>query len=245
MAPAGRQRLTAVRRALGGAALSAVAGGVVGLAAFAVSQSGGRTQCAVVGVLAGLLGALGNSYRRSVQLVEVNLALPVADLKFRVNNDTRQAAERLFFIAATRIATRALEDDTGLAREALTSLKTMFDLYREPLESGNMPPAVPGGDSLSTLVIDIFNQGLAPFLSKWHRRLRLFEGDDDSRPRPNESDWPDNVQFREELRELQRTLRPYILGLGKLAALPDPERHLPSAPSATASPVPAPARGSR
>ncbi|MFF8354221.1 hypothetical protein ACF063_12285 [Streptomyces chartreusis] len=42
----------------------------------------------------------------------------------------------------------------------------------------------------------------------------------------DETAWPDNAEFRRSLRELQQNLRPYIIGLGEIAGIRDPERHL-------------------
>jgi hypothetical protein len=72
-------------------------------------------------------------------------------------------------------------------------------------------------------VLDILNFQLAPFLATWHPRLRAFE---EAHPGQDESAWSENAAFRAELRALQQELRPYIIGLGDIAGLRDPERHL-------------------
>ncbi|GGZ89959.1 hypothetical protein GCM10010389_30400 [Streptomyces echinoruber] len=206
------------------AALAGLLGAVVGIAAYSISQTGGQRLSIVVGALLGVAVVLGaDLYRRSVQLTEVRLVLPGSEMTFRANTDMRQAAQRMFFQAATRVATRPLEDGSGNLREALTSLKTLFDLYREPLESGAAPPPPAKGDSVHELVLDILNFELAPFLAKWHPRLRAFE---EAHPGQDESAWPENAAFREELRTLQDNLRPYVIGLGEIAGIRDPERHL-------------------
>ena len=78
-----------------------------------------------------------------------------------------------------------------------------------PLLTAPPPPA--DGDSVHELVLDILNFELAPFLATWHPRLRAFE---EAHPDEDESAWPDNAEFRQALRELQRHLRPYVVGLG-------------------------------
>ncbi|MDO0911146.1 hypothetical protein QQM39_09850 [Streptomyces sp. DT2A-34] len=221
-------RVRTALRATARAVLAGVLGAVAGIVAYSVSQTGGQKLSVVVGGLLGVAAALGaDLYRRSVQLTEVRLVLPGSEMTFKANTDMRQAAQRMFFQASTRIATRPLEDGSGNLREALTSLKTLFDLYREPLESGEAPPPPPHGDSVHELVLDILNFELAPFLSKWHPRLRAFE---QAHPDLDESAWADNAVFRQELRTLQQNLRPYFVALGEIAGLRDPERHLrPSA----------------
>ncbi|WP_141690030.1 hypothetical protein [Streptomyces sp. Ncost-T6T-1] len=204
--------------------LAAVVGALAGIIAYSISQTGGQRLSIVVGGLIGVAAVLGaDQYRRSVQLTEVRLVLPGSEMTFAANTDMRQAALRMFFQASTRVATRPLDDDSGNLREALNSLKALFDLYREPLESGSAPPPPARGDSVHELVLDILNFELAPFLAKWHPRLEAFRA---AHPDESESTWQENAAFREELRALQQNLRPYILGLGKIAGLRDPERHL-------------------
>ncbi len=211
-------------RTAGRAAVAAALGAVVGIAAYSIAQTGGRLLSVVVGAVLGLALVLGaDLYRRSVQLTELRLVLPGSEMTFQINTDMRQAALRMFFQAATRVATRPLDDGSGNLREALTSLKTLFDMYREPLESGTAPPPPRDGDSVHELVLDILNFELAPFLATWHPRLRAFE---EAHPGEDESAWELNAEFRQALRELQRNLRPYVIGLGEIAGIRDPERHL-------------------
>jgi hypothetical protein len=209
---------------VGRAVAAAMVGAVVGIAAYSISQTGGQLLSVVVGGVIGVALVLGaDVYRKSVQLTEVRLILPGSEMTFQTNTDMRQAALRMFFQAATRVATRPLDDGSGNLREALTSLKALFDMYREPLESGNAPPPPAHGDSVHELVLDILNFELAPFLATWHPRLRAFE---EAHPDEDESAWPENAAFRQALRELQSNLRPYIIGLGEIAGIRDPERHL-------------------
>ncbi|RFU88140.1 hypothetical protein DY218_03225 [Streptomyces triticagri] len=208
------------------ALLAGVMGAVVGIAAYAIGRTGGQLLSVVVGALAGVTVVLAaHFYRRSAQLTEVQLSVAGNAMTFTANTDMRQAALRMFFQAATRVATRPLDDDTGNLREALNSLKNLFDLYREPIESGSTPPPPLKGDSVHELVLDILNFELAPFLSKWHPRLRTWE-ESEAGEMGGEAAWPENAAFREELRELQHRLRDYVVALGKVAGLRDPERHL-------------------
>ncbi|MCX4741786.1 hypothetical protein [Streptomyces antibioticus] len=230
------------------AVLAGVIGAVVGVAAYAISQTGGQLLSVTVGALAGVAAVLGaHLYRRSAQLTEVQLSLAGNVLTFTANTDMRQAALRMFFQAATRVATRPLEDGTGNLREALTSLKNLFDLYREPIESGAAPPPPLRGDSVHEIVLDVLNFELAPFLSRWHPRLRDWEESEEGAN--GEAAWPENAVFRQELRELQLRLREYVIALGKIAGLRDPERHLRRSDRHTqdpanrpTSPIPGPQR---
>lgn len=219
----GRESSNAVRIALR-VVLAGVTGSVIGIAAYSISQTGGQRLSIIVGCLIGVAVALGlELYRRSAQLTEVRLAVLGNEMSFTAKTDMRQAAQRMFFQAATRVATRPLEDGSGNLREALTSLKTLFDLYREPLEGHATPPPPAKGDSVYELALDILNFELAPFLAKWHPRLKDFE---ERHPDQDESEWPQNAAFRAELRQLQERLREYVIGLGEIAGIRDPERHL-------------------
>jgi len=239
----GREGNGAVRMVLR-AVLAGVTGSVIGIAAYSISQTGGQRLSIIVGCLIGVTVALGlELYRRSAQLTEVRLVLLGNEMSFTTKTDMRQAAQRMFFQAATRVATRPLEDGSGNLREALTSLKTLFDLYREPLEGHTTPPPPAKGDSVYELALDIMNFELAPFLAKWHPSLKEFE---ERHPDQDESEWPENAAFRAELRQLQERLRPYVIGLGEIAGIRDPERHLrPSDRSMQSRPVVPQQEGSR
>ncbi|RAJ68768.1 hypothetical protein K378_01656 [Streptomyces sp. Amel2xB2] len=206
------------------ALLAGVVGGVVGVAAYSISKTGGQPLSIAVGCLIGVAVVLGGElYRRSAQLTDVRLVVLGNEMSFKTKTDMRQAAQRMFFQAATRIAVRPLGDGQGNLREALTSLKTLFDLYREPLESEAAPLPPANGNSVYELALDILNVELAPFLATWHPRLKEFEK---AHPDRDESTWPENAAFREELRALQERLRPYVIGLGEVAGIPDPASHL-------------------
>ncbi|MFG3202037.1 hypothetical protein [Streptomyces sp. NPDC048192] len=206
------------------AVFAGVMGSVIGIAAYSISQTGGQRLSAIVGCLIGVAAVLGlELYRRSAQLTEVRLVLLGNEMSFTTKADMRQAAQRMFFQAATRVATRPLEEGSGNLREALTSLKTLFDLYREPLEGYTTPPPPTKGDSVYELALDILNFELAPFLAKWHPSLKDFE---DRHPDQDESEWPQHAAFRLELSQLQERLKPYVIGLGEIAGIRDPERHL-------------------
>lgn len=212
-------------RTVAKAAFAGLVGAIVGIAAYAISQTGGQLLSVVVGGLAGIALVLGAElYRRSAQLTEVQLTVLGNVMTFTANTDMRQAAQRMFFQASTRIATRPLDDGSGDLGVALASLKNLFDLYREPLESGATPPPPAKGDSVHALVLDILNFELAPFLSKWHPRLSAWEAAHEGQV--DESAWPENSEFRADLKDLQQRLRPYVIGLGEIAGLKDPERHL-------------------
>ncbi|MGW1181127.1 hypothetical protein ACWD7Y_02500 [Streptomyces drozdowiczii] len=207
------------------AVLAGLVGAVIGIAAYSIARTGGQTLSIVVGGLAGIALALGAEfYRQSARMTEVKLTLPIGEMTFAPTADARQAAQRLFFQAATRVATRPLSDEGGNLRAALASLKSVVDLYREPVESGTAPPPPAAGDSVYALALTVINHNLAPFLETWHPKLDTWaaaQGD-----HVDETAWPENAAFRADLKELQERLRPYIIGLGNLAGIREPEQYL-------------------
>ncbi|OCC11574.1 hypothetical protein A3Q37_02771 [Streptomyces sp. PTY087I2] len=207
------------------AVFAGLVGAVVGIAAYSIARTGGQTLSIVVGGLVGIALVLGAEfYRQSAQLTEVKLTLPVGEMTFAPTADARQAAQRLFFQAATRVATRPLSDEGGNLRAALASLKNLVDLYREPVESGNAPPPPATGDSVYALALTVVNHNLAPFLETWHPKLDTWAAAQGEHA--DETAWPENAAFRADLKELQDRLRPYVIGLGDLAGIRDPEQYL-------------------
>lgn len=216
--------------------LAGIGGAIVGIAGYSISQTGGQILAVVVGALVGVGTTIWIDYRRRwVQLSEVSVTVLGSTMTYTATTDMRQAAQRAFFQAATRVATRPLDDQSGNLREALTSLKHLFDLYREPLESGTAALPSAKGDSVYELLLEIVNTELGPFLSYWHPRLTEWEKSGSG----SEADWPESSVLREELRQLQGRIRPYVVGLGTIAGLRTPERHLPRIPrTAGDDPVP-------
>lgn len=99
-------RVRTALRAGARAVLAGVLGSVAGIVAYSVSQTGGQSLSVAVGALLGVAAALGaDLYRHSVQLTEVRLVLPGSEMTFKANTDMRQAAQRMFFQATTRVAT--------------------------------------------------------------------------------------------------------------------------------------------
>jgi hypothetical protein len=91
-----------------------------------------------------------------------------------------EAGWHIYVELATRIATQDLAAGTGLIAEAIASLYALSGEIRKELKS--VPPLGSGGraDSIEGLGLRILNEGLRPFLAKWHPRYERFKGS--SRP---------------------------------------------------------------
>lgn len=87
----------------------------MGIAAYSVSKTGGQLLSVVVGALVGIGVAVGVAfYRRSVQLSEVSLGVLGSTMTFTATTEMRQAAQRAFFQAASRVAAAPWTRATGI-----------------------------------------------------------------------------------------------------------------------------------
>ncbi|MEM6368476.1 MAG: hypothetical protein AAF851_09250 [Myxococcota bacterium] len=121
----------------------------------------------------------------------------------------------LYVQLSTRVATQRLDQEAS-AREALTSLYNLFTSVRQTLLDVG-PDAVAGPESVGPLAIRLLNDGLRPFLTKWHSELSAFEDEEALRlarelgpqlkGNQHESRWDAQDEFLEALDNLQTNLR--------------------------------------
>ncbi|MDJ0677695.1 MAG: hypothetical protein QNJ36_20310 [Calothrix sp. MO_167.B42] len=130
----------------------------------------------------------------------------------------QNVAWSLYVELVTRIAIQPLESDQGLMREALTSLYSLFGTTRQILKEGG--PAVDvSPKSVGGIAIAVLNQGLRPFLAKWHPALEEWEV---KRPstisrKQHEKEWFAQSQLRSELEFLRQDLEKYAEALARIA----------------------------
>jgi hypothetical protein len=214
-------------------AAAAVIGAIIGFVIFTIAQVTGRNLYIIIGGVAGAAAVLVlQQYWRTVQLTEVKITVPqVSELKFVVNNDARQVAWKLYIETVTRVSTQPLADEEGFIRETLTSLYGLFATTRDTLKASRPSVPVSGGQTVEHLAVTMLNHELRPFLAKWHPRLREFEK---AHPDLRESDWPDNMACRAELRDVQAHLVGFALGFARLAGVRDAAAAIASASHPTA-----------
>lgn len=153
--------------------------------------------------------------------VEVSIKFPyLFELKGNwIADDTqRKAAWELYVELATRIATVELPPDDGLVREALSSLHALFPTTREILRRHGPAlgrPVEGSALSIGQIAVSVLNQGVRPFLAKWHPALSGWEQTrkPEVAPVAHERAWPREKKLRKELRKLQRTLHQYAATL--------------------------------
>jgi hypothetical protein len=155
-----------------------------------------------------------------IKTLHLSLPFGIGGVTIEPNDVEQRAAWSLYVELVSRIAIQPLKDDEGLLREALTSLYRLFEVTRAVLKEAG-PDVGNGPESLGAIALAVLNDGLRPFLAKWHPRLKNHE---DQRPptvsQPDhERAWPDYATLRAELELLQANLREYADALGKIAGV--------------------------
>lgn len=196
-------------------------GAAVGVVVYQAGQLSGRSLFVAAGATAGGVAALMiQAYTSgSARLTDVTVTVPqLSELHFVLTRDTQHVAWRLFNQLSTRVATRALDPGTGVLREALTSLYTLFITTREITDQVRPSRHIGQEPTVEHLALAMLNNELAPFLSRWHSELSRWEK---SQPDQPEDAWPFNDECRSALAALQRRLYQYVLGFGRLAGMND------------------------
>jgi hypothetical protein len=158
--------------------------------------------------------------RRKQFTVSLNLPFGLGGLEqtWEPDDDERRAAWELYVELATRIATVPLDRDKGLAREALTSLYTLFDSTRAILRRygpGIAQPKIDGGASFGTLAVTVL-------LSTWHPMLQDWE---EQRPADVtrvawEQQWERISELRTAVDDVRATVEQYAALLAEVAEVP-------------------------
>jgi hypothetical protein len=200
------------------AVLGIVIGAAVGAAIFAASSLSGFALAALIGATVGLLAVIfALLYGVPVlRPTEMKVGVPQFGVTFVVTPDARQIAKEIAVELGTRVATEPLEPDSGLVKEALDSLYTLFDLTRTATK--HAPSRKFGGDPTVGELGFAMLRDLRPFTSLWHGKLQRWQRENPDR---TEWEWPDNKAFRADLVVLQARMRKYLYAFGELAGMFD------------------------
>lgn len=204
-------------------ALGLVVGAAVGLAIYQGSRLSGRNLFILCGATAGAVATIVvHGYSRTVRLTDITVSVPqFSELHFAVTKDSQQVAWKLFVEAVTRISIQPLDGGTGVVREALNSLYSLFAITRDTLKQ-SQPSRQTGKDpTVEHLAIAMLNAELRPFLSRWHPALLAWET---THPGQGERGWPQDAECRVELASMQQRLLGYGLSFGKLAGVPNAQQ---------------------
>lgn len=149
--------------------------------------------------------------KERIRLKSVSVNIPyVGGATFVPDEAEVRAAWALYIELSTRVPVQHLDPQYGSVREALNSIYALFGETRSILrESG--PRIAHGRDSLARLALGVLNNGLRPFLTKWHSQLRVYEAGHDAQNQPihYERDWSMLGEFSSELEELRKNLEAY------------------------------------
>ena len=130
----------------------------------------------------------------------------IASAEITFVNQDKNAAWELYVEMLTRIVTRPLPDDVGVEKTALESVYSLFPITRDILRRRG-----PRTVQFSKVAIPVLNQLVRPFTAKWHQATDKGEFEFDDK----------RLEFRRELRELQKDLDNYIKILAKIADVED------------------------
>lgn len=152
--------------------------------------------------------------------VSVSLPFGIGAAEWEADSTERRAAWSLYVELVTRIAVQPLEADQGLLREALTSLHKLFGTTREILREAG-PDVGASRQSVGGIAIAVLNNGLRPFLTKWHPLLQAWEArrPDQISLQEHEQNWSNESELRGELESLRENLKQYANALATIAGV--------------------------
>jgi hypothetical protein len=158
--------------------------------------------------------------RVSLKNVSVSLPFGIGSMSWEVNRKQQEAAWSLYVELVTRIAVQPLALDQGLVREAMNSLYSLFGTTREILKAAG-PDVGASRDSVGGIAIAVLNNGLRPFLSKWHPLLQAWEARRPVgvSPKEHEQSWSEEATARRELEALRVGLEQYAQALATIAGV--------------------------
>ena len=156
------------------------------------------------------------------KLKQVTVSLPfgIGSASWESDPTERKAAWELYIELVTRIAVQPLATKDGLIREALNSLYSLFGSTREILRKAG-PDVGASRESVGGIAIAVLNNGLRPFLSKWHPLLEEWEVMKPSEVSAvaHEQAWSDESQVRQELEQLRKDLEKYADALAEITGV--------------------------
>ncbi len=191
-------------------------GVILGLSVFAIAIQEGWAYFATLGLACGVILFLVliilNRYKAEYSLTDIKIAPPgLGEVTFTVNKLYKQAAWKIFIECTTRIATQPLNQDSGILREALTSLHNLFTTVRSLLREISPTPLTTGW-TVELLAVRLLNDELRPFLSKWHLKLTQHE-------KTSEETWVHEAAFRQELEDLRIRVIEYAKSFAEISGV--------------------------
>lgn len=96
----------------------------------------------------------------------------------------------------------------------------LFGVTRQVLKDAR-PDVGASHDSVGGIAIAVLNNGLRPFLAKWHPMLQTWEAQRPPHlsPKEHEQNWPEEPKLREELEKLRSDLEQYANALAQIVGV--------------------------
>lgn len=155
-------------------------------------------------------------------LKEVSVSLPfgIGSAKWEADPTEQNAAWSLYVELVTRVAVQSLGTEQGLLRESLNSLYTLFGTTREVLKMAG-PKVGASRHSVGGIAIAVLNNGLRPFMTRWHPALEAWEMQipRDVSKKVHEQNWSEAFLMRQELTELRNDLEQYAIALAAISGV--------------------------
>ncbi|MBE7384224.1 MAG: hypothetical protein F6J95_022735 [Leptolyngbya sp. SIO1E4] len=152
--------------------------------------------------------------------VTVSLPFGIGSASWEADPTEQNAAWELYVELVTRIAVQPLATDVGTVREAMNSLYSLFASTREILRKAG-PKVGASHDSVGGIAIAVLNNGLRPFVSKWHPLLQTWEAEKPNgvSAQTHEKAWSHEPTVRNELEALRQDLTQYADALAEIAGV--------------------------
>lgn len=156
----------------------------------------------------------------SIKEIALSLPFGIGSVSWEADPTERNAAWELYVELVTRVAVQSLNPQEGLVREAMNSLYSLFGSTRDILRKAG-PNVGASHDSVGGIAISVLNNGLRPFLSKWHPLLLEWEEKKPNgvSPQVHEKAWDKELIARGELDALRASLAQYADALGVIAGV--------------------------
>ncbi len=139
-------------------------------------------------------------------MTSLKITAPFLEMEWKPQDEDKAAAWALYIELLTRITTQPLGEQDGDEKTALDSVYAIFGLTRQVIKENGRHCI-----EFTKIAIVMLNQVIRPFTAKWHKKSL-----EEAFKKPEEC-----MEFRNELAELQKTLRIYTKMLAEMAGVED------------------------
>lgn len=139
-------------------------------------------------------------------MTALKISAPFLEMEWNPRDADKAAAWELYVELLTRITMQPLDREQGDEKAALESVHSLFATTRQVLKSNTRDC-----QEFTKIAVVVLNQVVRPFTSKWHRLC--IQG--------ALGDAGQCIEFRNDLCEVQKTLRKYMKMLADMAEVED------------------------